>query len=107
MNVVMRCPSCGTTQGTAGECAACHEAQVRFFCTSHKVWLDGPTCSWCAEARPTPPRREVPVRLSPRVTDPPSIGSWVARIALRLLLVAVALGLVAVGAVYWLVHSLE
>ena len=46
MSVVLRCPSCGTTQATPGECEACHEAQVRYFCTNHEpgLWLDGTSC---------------------------------------------------------------
>ena len=50
MTVVLRCPNCGTTQATAGECEACHEAQVRYFCTNHDpgIWLTGPTCAKCA-----------------------------------------------------------
>ena len=81
MSVVARCPNCGTTQAKTGECEACHEAQVRYFCTNHEpgVWLAGPTCPQC-EARATPParasaapsRRPDP-RPSPRVAsaDPP------------------------------------
>lgn len=49
MSVVRRCPNCGTTQASAGECDACHEAQVRYFCTNHSpgLWLDGPACGQC------------------------------------------------------------
>ena len=45
--VVLRCPNCGTTRSTPGECEACHEAQVvRYYCTNHDPgeWLDEPTC---------------------------------------------------------------
>ena len=47
--VVLRCPNCGTTQSVGGECEACHEAQVRYFCTNHSPgrWLDGQACSQC------------------------------------------------------------
>lgn len=47
--VVLRCPNCGTTQGAPGECEACHEGQVRHFCTNHTPgrWLDGQTCAEC------------------------------------------------------------
>jgi hypothetical protein len=80
MSVVLRCPNCGTTQATPGDCEACHEAQVRYFCTNHEpgIWLDGPTCPQCA-ARPAPaprpPRPRPPVvasridRERPRPTD--------------------------------------
>jgi len=49
MSVVQRCPNCGTTQSTEGECSACHGAQVRHFCTNHEpgLWLDGRTCRAC------------------------------------------------------------
>lgn len=58
MSVVERCPNCGTTQASAGECEACHEAQVRYFCTNHEpgVWLTGRTCPQC-EARAAPTAR--------------------------------------------------
>ena len=56
MSVVQRCPNCGTTQAGAGECEACHEAKVRYFCTNHEpgIWLAGPTCPVC-EARAVAP----------------------------------------------------
>ena len=40
--VVLRCPSCGTTRAAPGECDACHEAQVRYYCTNHTPgrWLE-------------------------------------------------------------------
>jgi hypothetical protein len=49
MSVVQRCPNCGTTRATSGECEACHEAQVRYFCTNHTpgLWLDASTCPTC------------------------------------------------------------
>lgn len=73
--VVLRCPSCGTTKGAPGECEACHEAQVRYFCTNHTPgrWLDARACPHCGArfgepARPTaastpaaPVRPRVPV----------------------------------------------
>ena len=63
--VVLRCPNCGTTRATPGECEACHEAQVRYHCTNHTPgrWLDNEKCQQCgarfgdpirAPARPTP-----------------------------------------------------
>ena len=47
--VVLRCPTCGTTQGTPGECEACSEGTVRYFCDNHDpgLWLDGPVCKGC------------------------------------------------------------
>lgn len=74
MSVVLRCPSCGTTRATRGECEACHEAQVRLFCTSHEpgLWLDGSTCPTCEarlrEAVATPAR--VPVLRETRERPP-------------------------------------
>lgn len=70
MSVVQRCPNCGTTRASSGECEACHEAEVRYFCTNHAPgrWLDTDTCSDCgarfgdpppatASAAPAVPRR--------------------------------------------------
>ena len=66
-DVLIRCPNCGTTQAALGECEACHEAQVRYFCTNHDPgrWLDGPACPACGArygmergaGRPGPPGR--------------------------------------------------
>jgi hypothetical protein len=81
--VVERCPNCGTTQAIAGECDACHEAQVRYFCTNHDpgIWLAGATCPQCAarasaarapvdapppRARPASPGREASLARAPR-----------------------------------------
>jgi len=49
MSVVLRCPNCGTTRATAGECEACRDAQVRYFCTNHTpgLWLDDGVCRKC------------------------------------------------------------
>ena len=69
--VVLRCPNCGTTKAAPGECDACHEAQVRYYCTNHKpgLWLDATECSQCgakfgdlvrAPARPVPPPPSAP-----------------------------------------------
>jgi hypothetical protein len=58
--VVRRCSNCGTEQAGTGECEACHEAGVRYFCTNHTpgVWLDVPACPECGarfgEYPPTP-----------------------------------------------------
>ena len=72
MSVVLRCPTCGTTRSTPGECEACHESQVRYFCTNHTpgLWVDAPTCPECGsrfgEARPVPtPAPVLPVRTRP------------------------------------------
>ena len=63
MSVVLRCPICGTTQGRVGECEACSEGKVRYYCTNHEegIWLDSPVCSRCgarfgdaARASPAP-----------------------------------------------------
>ena len=73
MSVVLRCPTCGTTQGHAGECEACSEGEVRYFCTNHDegIWLDGPVCRRCGtkfgEAPSTPP-----VLRAPSVPTPPT-----------------------------------
>ena len=83
MSVVLRCPTCGTSQGHPGECEACFEGEVRYFCTSHEegIWLDSAVCSRCgakfgdaprqppappAASAPTPPRdSRKPVRRRP------------------------------------------
>lgn len=80
--VVLRCPSCGTTQGSLGECGACHEASVRYFCTNHSPgrWLDAASCSTCGarwgeSTRPAPPPAErrppMPAPRRPAVSRPP------------------------------------
>lgn len=68
MSVVLRCPNCGTTKTSSGECEACHEAQVRYFCTNHApgVWLDTSTCSQCGSRVG---------HSSPRVSASPPIAS--------------------------------
>lgn len=71
--VVLRCPNCGTTKVNGGECEACHEAQVRYYCTNHTPgrWIDKPTCRHCgarfgepgrspAAAPPRPPATPAP-----------------------------------------------
>jgi hypothetical protein len=47
--VVLRCPNCGTTKAGPGECEACHDADVRYFCTNHMPghWLDSAHCPEC------------------------------------------------------------
>lgn len=84
--VVLRCPNCGTTQAGPGECDACHEAQVRYFCTNHNPgqWLTSPKCPQCGAqfgiAEPVrsapPPRAQRPTQPSvqppaPKVAPPP------------------------------------
>lgn len=61
--VVLRCANCGTTQSSQGECEACHDGQVRYYCTNHTPgrWLDGQVCSQC---------RAVYGRTGPRVASP-------------------------------------
>jgi len=75
--VVLRCPNCGTTQAGPGECDACHEAQVRYFCTNHNPgqWLTAPKCPQCGaqfgvaetarRAPPPPPRPRVQPSVQP------------------------------------------
>jgi len=59
MSVVLRCPHCGTTKPTTGECEACHDAQVRYFCTNHKpgMWLEANSCASCGARFGEPARR--------------------------------------------------
>lgn len=86
--VILRCPNCGTSKATPGECEACHEAQVRYYCTNHKPgrWLDAAECPQCAAkfgdpvrpaANPVPPAAQSRLRTTapaapPRVDPPPS-----------------------------------
>jgi hypothetical protein len=57
--VVLRCPVCGTTQNHPGECDACSDDQVRYFCGNHDPgrWLDAPTCRTCGAVFGEAPRR--------------------------------------------------
>ena len=63
--VVLRCPNCGTTTATHGECEACHEAQVRYYCSTHTPgrWLDAPSCPQCGARFGEP--MSAPVRSAP------------------------------------------
>ena len=47
--VVLRCDNCGTSQSARGLCEACHEGQVRYFCTNHDPgrWLETNKCTQC------------------------------------------------------------
>ena len=76
--VVLRCPNCGTTRATPGECEACHDAEVRYYCPNHSPgrWLDGPACGACG-ARfgvepPRPAPRPTPGPAAPRPAPPRS-----------------------------------
>ncbi|HEU0134820.1 MAG TPA: hypothetical protein VFR28_08350 [Allosphingosinicella sp.] len=80
--VVLRCPNCGTVQPSGGECEACREAPVRYFCTNHDpgVWLDSSACPRCgarfgdpAPAREAPPPPERPTRPRPEVIEPTEV----------------------------------
>lgn len=72
--VVLRCPNCGTTQAAPGECDACHEAQVRYFCTNHNPgqWLTSPRCPQCGAqfGVAEPARRTAPPPARPSVKPP-------------------------------------
>ena len=85
--VVLRCSNCGTTQSSLGECEACHEAQVAYYCTNHSPgrWLKAPTCPQCGaqfgEASPTgrtSPPLVMPTRQPARNPEPSSL--WTRRI---------------------------
>ena len=68
--VVLRCPHCGTVQPASGECEACREAPVRYFCTNHSpgVWLDSASCPQCGASFGDP----VPAREPPRPPERPA-----------------------------------
>lgn len=59
MSVVLRCPTCGTTQSDVGQCEACSEAEVQYFCTNHDegIWLDSRVCSGCGAKFGDPSRK--------------------------------------------------
>jgi hypothetical protein len=69
--VAFRCPTCGTTQTHAGECDACSEAQVRYFCTNHTpgVWLDAPTCGQCGASFGEAPTTRLPATAPARTVS--------------------------------------
>jgi hypothetical protein len=74
--VLLRCPSCGTTRAAPGECDACHEAQVRFYCTNHTPgrWLDSRSCPQCGSqfgVSDRPPVVHAPPRSPPASPPPP------------------------------------
>jgi hypothetical protein len=68
--VVLRCPNCGTTKAAPGECQACHQAEVRYYCTNHTPghWLDAPKCPECGARFGDP--AHPPVARRPRVRKP-------------------------------------
>lgn len=73
--VVLRCPNCGTTRSDNGECEACHEAQVRYFCTNHAPgrWLDAGACGPCGARFGDPVPMPVPAPgASPTGGRPPA-----------------------------------
>ena len=57
--VALRCPTCGTTQSHRGECEACSEGEVRYFCSNHNpgLWLDAPVCTACGAELGAAPSR--------------------------------------------------
>ena len=86
--VVLRCSNCGTTQSVGGECEACHEAQVRYYCSNHSpgLWLEGQVCSRCGAvygrseptlrpSKPVPPSRPT----SRKSTEASSTGDFRSR----------------------------
>lgn len=73
--VVLRCPNCGTTRGSPGECEACHEAQVRYYCTNHTPgrWLEARACPECGASFGAPARAPAaPAPAAPKRTPPPA-----------------------------------
>jgi hypothetical protein len=89
--VVLRCPNCGTVEATAGECEACHGAQVRYFCTNHTpgLWLEASSCAQCGarfgEVAPAPASAPPPIdrsvqtgvtRMTQPITPEPEAGPW-------------------------------
>lgn len=77
-DVVLRCPHCGTTQSHPGECEACGEAEVKYWCPNHPGgrWLDGPVCAECEarerRERDAAPRRPLPAPPARPLPPPPA-----------------------------------
>lgn len=71
--VALRCPKCGTTQNHTGECDACYDDQVRYFCSNHSpgLWLDEPVCKECGAKFGEAPRRR-PVLPAPAAPPVPT-----------------------------------
>lgn len=59
-SVALRCATCGTTQSHPGECEACFDGEVRYFCSNHSpgLWLDEPVCRRCSAKFGDAPRIE-------------------------------------------------
>ena len=78
--VVLRCPNCGTIQPVEGECDACHDAAVQFFCTNHTpgLWLEGSACPQCGARFGDPVQQELAPAPNtpeePRRAAPPEVG---------------------------------
>lgn len=78
--VALRCANCGTVQATPGECEACHEATVRYFCTNHApgLWLDAPSCPNCGaqfgEGAPVPRPSARPFAPPPEALPEPYVS---------------------------------
>ena len=83
MSVVLRCPTCGTSQLHVGECETCSEGEVRYCCTNHEeaIWLDGPVCSRCGAEFGDAPRKpaSTPPRKEPRPAGAPDFRAPVHR----------------------------
>lgn len=75
--VVLRCPNCGTTRATSGLCEACHEAEVRYYCTNHTpgLWLDAPACAQCGARLGEPDLPQPPRQRSERPSSPASTSA--------------------------------
>jgi hypothetical protein len=80
MSVVLRCPNCGTTRATPGECEACQEGPVRYFCTNHApgIWLSERTCSKCGSSFGEPARATSAERARP--AHPPARAAVAVRV---------------------------
>ena len=59
-SVALRCATCGTTQSHPGECEACFDGEVRYFCSNHSpgLWIDEPVCRRCGAKFGDAPRTE-------------------------------------------------
>lgn len=85
--VVLRCPHCGAIADALGECEACHEAGVRWYCANHTParWLDSHVCAGCGATRyhgpiihdpPAAPTSGASGVVEPRLIEVPSRAAF-------------------------------
>lgn len=78
--VVRRCRHCGTDAlPDEKACSACHQPAIRYYCTGHEDFIDGPSCPSCPRVpakpkAPPSPRRGIPTHPArPVPAHPPAV----------------------------------